>query len=513
MPPKNRIKNQGKQNEQSKQKSESDKSTSSSGQRQSESGPNRHAPPMRIKLGSASAQQDILPRQQIRPVPKDQIVDATIQTTRCLRYRVTFAEPELTVYSGTLVEGKQTQANFGSVRLNCNISLDSAKLQLLSSLSQCMLQYLEQEGNGQAAQSGKSSNPVNASSSIEAEQAAANKHAEVQIGFDDRGMYIASNAGAIDRASYLKMLKWVRRQPDTDPDHERPLTRAIARIQSLFSADEQREDSHAKLQSKHEEAIQVRQTSRDRRIDSGKLPRQEALDIFNQENQTAQQKLAKDRDDVLAGVIEQSPWYKNVVERTIDRTNQGELANLYHFLKALRNGDGIAASMSLIAEHTWAGELSIVHAELRVVRAAWLIGSGKLLLGGAKRACWGCYNVIKELDQQAINRRQAQYTQASTSTLTTTHPAIPTRPRSASLPPPPTAISASGHRARSTSMPPHPPATFDILRLIDDDIPGGAFPKSYCGVSSSDRTHVDEAPPEDTLAANLTRRRSVILFK
>jgi len=464
--------------------------------------------------GPTGGPQFVSPVMHIKPVPKEQIVDSVVQTTKCIRYRAQYREPKLTDYSGTLVEGKKTQENFGSVRLNCNISIDSAKLQLLSSLSQCMLEYLEQAEKALSAQSNSAS-----SSSSPPKKASANKHAEVQIGYDDRGMYIASNAGHVDINTYFQMLEWVKRQAAADPDSERPVIRAIARIQSVFSADERREMDLAQEQQNHLAALTKLQNNKDRRIKLGVMPQGEVEEIFNSESRREEESLGEANARVLNNTIEKSPWFRNVVDRTIARTNLGELAGLYHFLKVLRTGEGIAGSMNLIAEVIWAGKLSIIHAELRVVRTAWRIGSGKLLLAGAKRACWGCYNVLRELDEDAVKARTSNLTQSSSSTSlpTVSASSATTRPRSASLSSSNSSSPVPSARARSNSWSSQPsqhvPELFDILRLIDEDIPGGAFPQSYCGVLRGDRATISKEPPDTDLATSLTRRRSVILFK
>lgn len=507
MPPKEKLKVSGKAKQSKREVEVTGTATSSSTASSSTSSGRYNTSTGKIKISQTVHLDPPVARAVVGTKAED-MVASTVQTTQCIRYRV--GEPKLEPYTGKLIEGKRTQTEFGRIRLNCNISLDSAKLQLLSSLSHCMLWYLEgAEGNSSFVSSSstvssvtavgkkgepflESLSPMLATSSTSAPTSGAmNKHAEVQIGLDDNGLYVASNAGAIGLATYLAMIDTVKRLPLADPDDQRPLTRAVVRIQELFGADEVRHTRMRIFLESQEKKNQERVITRARR--ASKMSEQELDEIASGELLADIESERKTAVTALDAAVSQSHWYRNVVA-TIGQDSPGGLANLYQFLKVLREGTGIEQSRANVNDASWAGTLPILHAELRVVRAAWLTGSGNLLLGGAKRACWSCNSVLRALDVIATRPIELE---AATLVMTGQ-----------------TAVSStSSVTASSSTSPraPHVPQLFNILRLIDDDIPGGAFPDTYCGVLDPALSATAQ-PGEMDLSTNLTRRRSVIRF-
>jgi hypothetical protein len=250
------------------------------------------------------------------------------------------------------------------LRVNCMSSFPAPYLQLLESLSSCMLHFLE------------------------VVQGEAN-HVEVQFGYDDNGFYAASNAGGISLHTYQQMIKELKESehPPSDETADSPTLRARYRIRDLLTADE--------------------------------------------------------------------PHWLTIARQAM--ASKTDTVNIDKFIKHLFTGQHLDTALDRETAADWQlppnGKL---HAELRILRAAWRIGTGTLYLGGAKRACWGCESVIIDLDEDAANGEN-----------------------------------------------------FDVVRMSDIAAPGWAYPGVFYALAGV----VRQDPQPGDLAKNARRRDSISLPK
>ncbi|MQA23018.1 hypothetical protein [Rugamonas rivuli] len=325
----------------------------------------------------------------------------------------------------------------GPKRLNCYGSLEMAKLQLLGSLSTCLLTYLDEGPDALKVRTGRGGKEEK-TSTVDTPN-----HAEVQMGFDDRGLYAASNAGAIDQQTYMGMLTTISNLK-LSSDIERSdstLQRAIVRIRQL----------------------------------------QEIMPTTNNPKY----------ERLYENALESSSWF-NLVHIHVDATSR-DAKSIFTFLTMLLTGKGLDAAVSHENKTTWPQVPDLqyggvcLHAELRILYAAWQIGNGDLYINGAKRACWGCSNVFNALH---------------------THAALPV-PVQATVPPDQSAQASS---SQPTPLPFHALPKFRIHRLLDDqnEVVGGVYSGCYCGLHDLGAPAV---PTQATTLGGPARRKSITFSK
>ncbi|MYN18026.1 hypothetical protein GTP81_14800 [Rugamonas sp. FT107W] len=325
---------------------------------------------------------------------------------------------------------------------------------------------------------------------------------EVQFGYDNRGLYGASNERGISVVVLKALFKAVAESDISSEDEESPLPRAIVRIKQILDFVPEKKPLNPKMQT-------------------------------------------------FTMAAEGSTWANNV-GRHLSGADEPVRVELTNFLFAVRSGHGLETALNYENDTAWPGGTAVLHAELRILNAAWIAGSGDLLLTGAKRACWGCHCVLEDVNSEALLQRSVSVggtsgepvdtpsisSSSSAALPSSSSVAPPTMTRSRSISPPRTSMGpespmrpssptmasssmlssasammgstlpTSTSLAGSTLLAPHVPEYFRILRLADEDLSGWAFSDTYCGLHGAGRSETTRDPA--TMGSTLTRRRSLV---
>ncbi|MQA22085.1 hypothetical protein [Rugamonas rivuli] len=397
---------------------------------------------------------------------------ATVLTTSCIRYGS--HPPTLTARRGEVGDTVTGTMPLGGAHINCHGTMEMARLQLLGSLSTCMLVFLEKGPVGFKASktSGSESKAEMPRDVPKGENP--NLATEIQMAYDTRGFYMASNGGAISLQTYMAMLEAIKNSTisDAQTNSESSLVRAVIRIKQLSALMQKGVDGFVK-------------NFRDAADTS------DWIALFDPRI-TKPKGVAKDIGTFLFGLLSGKGLHD-----VVDHENQDTWPN---------EGDAARAGITL-------------HAELRILNAAWRVGTGDLFINGAKRACWGCSSVFKHLNRDAV---RPTVLPASSSSSGLESPTLPvsltpslesssstTGSATSSTTVPSQATSSTTVVTHSTSQPYHPRQVFKIFRLLDDEneLVGGFFPNSYCGLLEFE----SEEPPADARTlAGPARRKSIV---